>query len=418
MLEKNPVSIDLNVLTTEVSETSSLHSNVVQEIRKDDQEVANTDLKGNSESKITSAGPNSKNISEVCGALKITQKSKSDTLPRQERVKMFCEMLSEKNVSILSSWENEINKVIPDPRYMLLNTEERKEVFTDYIKRNLEDEIIKRREKYQLQKARFLSLLIEAGVTSKFRFTDIAQRFAEDLRFKGFEDMALKESIFNQYVSKLKLDDGEKENNENQPKKELTKFPYEKKSFYKNNQGVQNTSVNEKRYKTINNNYVKKNILKESSHEKCETIPIAKRQKRIKNSLENKEDDVNGHLSDCIKKDKNEIEEKKHNIAVIKFKALLLDTIKNSDVSWQTAKKIMRADQRWKFSKDLDSETCEHLFAEYTSILKYKRIHQLHRFLETRPNATLKPPWLNEPRDALDNARSDRYYFYENNFKT
>lgn len=83
-------------------------------------------------------------------------------VPLEIRVKQFKEMLREKEVSAFSTWEKELHKIVFDPRYLLLASKERKQVFEKYVKDRAEDERREKRNKMQKKRDDFKTLMEEA----------------------------------------------------------------------------------------------------------------------------------------------------------------------------------------------------------------------------------------------------------------
>lgn len=88
-------------------------------------------------------------------------------VPLEIRVKQFKEMLKEKEVSAFSTWEKELHKIVFDPRYLLLASKERKQVFEKYVKDRAEDERREKRYKMQKKKDDFKALMEEANLHSR-----------------------------------------------------------------------------------------------------------------------------------------------------------------------------------------------------------------------------------------------------------
>lgn len=88
-------------------------------------------------------------------------------VPLEIRVKQFKEMLKEKEVSAFSTWEKELHKIVFDPRYLLLASKERKQVFEKYVKDRAEDERREKRYKMQKKKDEFRVLMEEANLHSR-----------------------------------------------------------------------------------------------------------------------------------------------------------------------------------------------------------------------------------------------------------
>jgi hypothetical protein len=53
--------------------------------------------------------------------------------PRDERWKKFEEMLVEKNIVASSSWQRQLSSIVFDPRYLLLESDERKNAFDAFV---------------------------------------------------------------------------------------------------------------------------------------------------------------------------------------------------------------------------------------------------------------------------------------------
>jgi transcription elongation regulator 1 len=88
-------------------------------------------------------------------------------VPLEIRVKQFKDMLKEKEVSAFSTWEKELHKIVFDPRYLLLASKERKQVFEKYVKDRAEDERREKRHKMQKKRDEFKALMEEANLHSR-----------------------------------------------------------------------------------------------------------------------------------------------------------------------------------------------------------------------------------------------------------
>ncbi|XP_065370145.1 transcription elongation regulator 1 [Calliphora vicina] len=137
-------------------------------------------------------------------------------VPLETRVKQFKEMLREKDVSAFSTWEKELHKIVFDPRYLLLTSKERKQVFEKYVKDRAEEERKEKRNKMRQKRDDFRKLLEDAKLHGKSSFSDFCQRFGKDERYKAIEKVRERESLFNEYL----LDVRRREKEEKQQKKE------------------------------------------------------------------------------------------------------------------------------------------------------------------------------------------------------
>ena len=122
-------------------------------------------------------------------------------MPIEERMQKFKEMLIEKGVSIDSKWEKELTKVVFDPRYLLLNSAERKLLYEKYV----EETLLEKASNEKLNKENYQRLLREANVDlkSKMTFLQFSLRCSIDERFQAI-DPKHREPLFNDYLSDLR----------------------------------------------------------------------------------------------------------------------------------------------------------------------------------------------------------------------
>lgn len=88
-------------------------------------------------------------------------------IPLDTRIKLFKEMLAEKQVSAFRTWEKELHKIVFDSRYLLLTSKERKQVFEKYVKERAEEERREKRNKLKEKKEAFRKLLSESHLHGK-----------------------------------------------------------------------------------------------------------------------------------------------------------------------------------------------------------------------------------------------------------
>uniref|UniRef100_A0A1L8DIB5 Putative transcription factor n=1 Tax=Nyssomyia neivai TaxID=330878 RepID=A0A1L8DIB5_9DIPT len=125
-------------------------------------------------------------------------------VPLEIRVKSFKEMLKEKDVSAFSTWEKELHKIVFDPRYLLLTSRERKQVFEKYVKERAEEERREKRNKMRQKREDFRALMETANLHGKSSFSDFVQRFSKDDRFKAIEKVREREGLFNEFIVDLR----------------------------------------------------------------------------------------------------------------------------------------------------------------------------------------------------------------------
>ncbi|NWX88347.1 TCRGL protein, partial [Nothoprocta pentlandii] len=135
--------------------------------------------------------------------------AREELLPREERVTHFRDMLLERGVSAFSTWEKELHKIVFDPRYLLLNSEERKQIFEQFVKARIREEYKERKNKLLLAKEEFKKLLEESKLTPRTTFKEFAEKYGRDQRFRLVQKKKDQEHFFNQFMLILKKRDKE-----------------------------------------------------------------------------------------------------------------------------------------------------------------------------------------------------------------
>uniref|UniRef100_A0A8C5QJG4 Transcription elongation regulator 1-like protein n=1 Tax=Leptobrachium leishanense TaxID=445787 RepID=A0A8C5QJG4_9ANUR len=140
-----------------------------------------------------------------------TQKSPALALlpPLEERMACFRNMLLERGVSAFSTWEKELHKIVFDPRYLLLNSEERKQMFEQFVKTRIKEEYKEKRSKLLLAKEEFKKLLEESKLSPRTTFKEFAEKYGRDDRFRVVQKKKDQEQFFNQFINLLKKRDKE-----------------------------------------------------------------------------------------------------------------------------------------------------------------------------------------------------------------
>ena len=150
------------------------------------------------------------------------------TLPLEQRMQQFKEMLVEKEISAYSTWEKELQKIVFDPRYLLLTSKERKSVFDKYVRDRAEHESKEKAAALKRKRDDYRAMLAEAGLTlanvasstsssssssssssvvALVTFAEIATRYAKDERLRGIEKLKDRELLYNEYVAELRKQD-------------------------------------------------------------------------------------------------------------------------------------------------------------------------------------------------------------------
>ncbi|XP_016889464.1 transcription elongation regulator 1-like protein [Cynoglossus semilaevis] len=130
-------------------------------------------------------------------------------LPLDLRKTHFTEMMLERGVSAFSSWDKELHKMVFDPRYLLLTSDQRKKVFAQFVKSRMKDEFREKKNKELKAREEFRQLLEEAKITSRSTFKEFCTRYRGDQRFSSLNRKKEQEVLFVHYITSLKKSDKE-----------------------------------------------------------------------------------------------------------------------------------------------------------------------------------------------------------------
>lgn len=96
-----------------------------------------------------------------------------------------------------------------DPRYLLLTSKERKQVFDKYVRERADEERREKKNRLKEAKEAFMALLEEAKLSARTTYSEFANRHSKDERFKGIEKSRERESLFNEFMIEIKKKDKE-----------------------------------------------------------------------------------------------------------------------------------------------------------------------------------------------------------------
>lgn len=71
-------------------------------------------------------------------------------------------------VSVFSTWEKELHKIVFDRRYLLLPSKERKQVYEQYVKERADEERKEKSRKLKQKKDDFKQLLTDAKLHGRY----------------------------------------------------------------------------------------------------------------------------------------------------------------------------------------------------------------------------------------------------------
>ncbi|XP_042304333.1 transcription elongation regulator 1 isoform X6 [Sceloporus undulatus] len=282
-------------------------------------------------------------------------------VPLEARMKQFKDMLLERGVSAFSTWEKELHKIVFDPRYLLLNPKERKQVFDQYVKTRAEEERKEKKNKIMQSKEDFKKMMEEAKINPRTTFSEFAAKHAKDSRFKAIEKMKDREALFNEFITAAR----KKEKEDSKTRGE-------------------------------------KNVDSEKEKE-------MERQARIEASLREREREVQKARSEQTKEIDREREQHKREEAIQNFKALLSDMVRSSDVSWSDTRRTLRKDHRWESGSLLEREEKEKLFNEHIEALTKKKKEHFRQLLDETSSITLTSTWKEVKKIIKEDPRCIKF---------
>ena len=94
-------------------------------------------------------------------------------------------------------------------RYLLLTSKERKQVFDKYVRERADEERREKKNRLKEAKDNFIALLTEAKLSARTTYSEFANKYSKDERFKGIEKSRERESLFNEYMIDIKKKDRE-----------------------------------------------------------------------------------------------------------------------------------------------------------------------------------------------------------------
>ena len=127
--------------------------------------------------------------------------------------------LQEKEISAFSTWEKELHKIVFDPRYLLLTSKERKQVFDKYVRERADEERREKKSKMKVKREAFKQLMEETGVHGKSSFSEFHSKHGKDERFKGIEKNREREALFTEFLIECR----KKEKEEREAKRKVAK---------------------------------------------------------------------------------------------------------------------------------------------------------------------------------------------------
>ncbi|KFU86517.1 Transcription elongation regulator 1-like, partial [Chaetura pelagica] len=334
-------------------------------------------------------------------------------VPLEARMKQFKDMLL---VSAFSTWEKELHKIVFDPRYLLLNPKERKQVFDQYVKTRAEEERKEKKNKIMQAKEDFKKMMEEAKINPRTTFSEFAAKHAKDSRFKAIEKMKDREALFNEFITAARKK--EKEDSKTRGEKIKMDFFELLANHHLDSQSrwskVKDKVETDPRYKAVDSSSQREDLFKQYIEKIAKNLDSEKekeleRQARIEASLREREREVQKARSEQTKEIDREREQHKREEAIQNFKALLSDMVRSSDVSWSDTRRTLRKDHRWESGSLLEREEKEKLFNEHIEALTKKKREHFRQLLDETSAITLTSTWKEVKKIIKEDPRCIKF---------
>uniref|UniRef100_A0A672ZW28 Transcription elongation regulator 1 n=1 Tax=Sphaeramia orbicularis TaxID=375764 RepID=A0A672ZW28_9TELE len=311
-------------------------------------------------------------------------------VPLEARMTQFKEMLLERGVSAFSTWDKELHKIVFDPRYLLLNPKERKQVFDQYVKTRAEEE--RKEKKNKLMQDIFLKLHLT------------------------IEKMKDREAIFVEFITAMRK--REKEDSKSRGEKvKQDFFDLLSDQHIEGNQRwskVKERLETDPRYKAVESSALREELFKQYMEKQAKSVDIEKereleRQARIEASLREREREVQKARSEQTKEIDREREQHKREEAIQHFKALMSDMVRSSDATWSDTRRNLRKDHRWESASLLEREEKEKLFNEHVEALAKKKKEHFRQLLDETSMITLTTTWKEVKKVIKEDPRCIKF---------
>uniref|UniRef100_A0A672H916 Transcription elongation regulator 1 n=1 Tax=Salarias fasciatus TaxID=181472 RepID=A0A672H916_SALFA len=333
-------------------------------------------------------------------------------VPLESRMTQFKEMLLERGVSAFSTWDKELHKIVFDPRYLLLNPKERKQVFDQYVKTRAEEERKEKKNKLMQAKDEFRRMMEEAKTT----FSEFAVKHGRDPRFKTIEKMKDREAIFIEFITAMR----KREKEDSKSRGEKVKQDFFDLISEQHIEGshrwskVKERLETDPRYKAVESSALREELYKQFMEKQAKNVDIEKereleRQARIEASLREREREVQKARSEQTKEIDREREQHKREEAIQHFKALMSDMVRSSDATWSDTRRNLRKDHRWESASLLEREEKEKLFNEHVEALAKKKKEHFRQLLDETSMITLTTTWKEVKKVIKEDPRCIKF---------
>ncbi|KAF3841021.1 hypothetical protein F7725_006883 [Dissostichus mawsoni] len=338
-------------------------------------------------------------------------------------------------VSAFSTWDKELHKIVFDPRYLLLNPKERKQVrfisssdaffslpslsltalchvFDQYVKTRAEEERKEKKNKLMQAKDEFRRMMEEAKFTPRTTFSEFAVKHGRDPRFKTIEKMKDREAIFVEFITALR----KREKEDSKSRGEKVKLDFFDLLSEQHIEGGQRWSKlkerleTDPRYKGVESSALREELFKQYMDKQAKCVDVDKereleRQARIEASLREREREVQKARSEQTK----EIDRERAAQEGGGHPAFQSAHVRSSDAAWSDTRRNLRKDHRWESASLLEREEKEKLFNEHVEALAKKKKEHFRQLLDETSMITLTTTWKEVKKIIKEDPRCIKF---------
>ncbi|EGG06796.1 uncharacterized protein MELLADRAFT_35874, partial [Melampsora larici-populina 98AG31] len=310
----------------------------------------------------------------------------------------FKAMLLEKSIDPIAPWDNELPKFVTDPRYLALSSmKERRDLFDEFCKEKLRQRRAEKQVTAKLSPPEaYRSLLIEAVTSTRTHWEEFRTKYKKDPRFRNFgRDDREREKAFKSWLKEL----GERKRAEVlKAEADFTRFLSEKRGELEAAhpklsetewKQVREILKKDKRFDIITSNTVKEGIWKKWSKQLEEQAGIASaidqedtKKAKQEASLKAREEEVRLQRQRLDKQADITRHELGKEEAEREFRSLLIDAVRDHDVTWEETHRSLEKDPRFPQTKALSISNLKRIFSDHTASIYAKRLSALESFFQ------------------------------------
>ncbi|KAF4522361.1 hypothetical protein B566_EDAN012218 [Ephemera danica] len=336
----------------------------------------------------------------------------------RERKEDFRRLMEEAVLHGKSSFSEFAQKHGKDDRFKNIEKmREREGLFNEFIlevRKREKEEKAQRRDQI---KRDFMSLLRETeSIDRHSRWGDVKKKLDSDPRYRAVESSTAREDWFRDHLRYLK----EERRREKEHRGSRSSGDKHGTTPSKDKQREEPKDVVEKdvEKQPVEDKMEEQDVAEDDDSESMgggEAAAAEEREKerekvaRQEASLREREKEVQRTLASHLRDRDKEREQHKHDEAVQHFSALLVDLVRNADLSWREAKRVLRKDSRWELAELLERDEKEKLFAQHIEQLARKKREKYRELLEETPEVTLTCSWKEIKRIIKEDPRYTKF---------